>query len=97
MFAGFSKKPRFTNEVIMSKMQASVWSYRTQSDTERRTVGPRSVTLNSYKQTIASLHFCCWPDDQRETLSKNNHGDKKKQDYNTEKKMQYTGRMLYEF
>lgn len=78
MLTGSSKKGRFTNEVIMSQTQASVWSYRTQSDTERRTVGPRSVTLNSYRQTTASLHFCCWPDDQRETLSKNNHGDKKK-------------------
>lgn len=77
-FTGSSKKAKFTNEVIMSQTQASVWSYRTQSDTVRRTVGPRSVTLNSYRQTTASLHFCCWPDDQRETLSKNNHGHKKK-------------------
>lgn len=61
----------------MSQMQSSVWSHRRQSDTERRTMGPRSITLNSYRQTTASLHFCCWPDDQRETLGKNKHGDKR--------------------
>lgn len=97
-----SKKVRFTNEEIMSQTQASVWSYHTRNGTERRTVGPRSVTLNSYRQTTASLHFCCWPDDQRETLSKNNHEDKRKVslskewDYDTEKKMYYIVLMFYE-
>lgn len=57
-------------------------------------MGPRSIRLNSYIQTRASLHFCCWPDDQRETLGKNKQGDKKgalskEWNYNSEKKIHY--------
>lgn len=60
-------------------MQSSVWSYRRQSDTERRTVDPGSITLNSYTQTTALLHFCCWPDDQREILGKNKYENNEKE------------------